>query len=208
MFDFDLKLCNGTKEAAGADEAGRGCFAGPLVSAAVVFDYSRFEQCDCRDLLAGLRDSKKLSRLARERLYPFILRCAVRIAVVVSSPERIDENGVHKTNLADLSRCLEMLAPLPELVLIDGWRLPDGAPPHHPVKGGDSKSACIAAASVIAKVTRDSLMRRFHALYPQYGFDRHVGYGTLAHREAIVRHGYCPLHRRSFKTGLVAAGTE
>ncbi len=205
LFEFDLGLGKAAGPVAGADEAGRGCFAGPLVSAAVIFDYSRFRQQGCGPMLAGLKDSKKLTRQARERLYPKIIRCAARIAVVVSSTERIDENGIHRTNLADLSRCLEMLAPLPELVLIDGWRLPEAAPPHMAVKGGDSLSACIAAASVVAKVTRDSLMRRFHGLYPAYGFNRHVGYGTLAHRQAIARHGYCPLHRRSFKIRTLEA---
>ncbi len=199
LFEFDLSLCHACGAVAGADEAGRGCFAGPLVSAAVIFDYTRSGELALGSRLAGLNDSKKLTRLARERLYPVIIRSAVRIAVVVSSPETIDANGVHRTNLADLCRCLELLEPLPELVLVDGWRLPEGAPPHRAVKGGDSRSAAVAAASVVAKVARDSLMRRFHYLYPQYGFNRHVGYGTAAHREAIVKHGFTPLHRRSFK---------
>ncbi len=208
LFEFDYKLCGGSGEVAGADEAGRGCFAGPLVTAAVVFDYSRFEAGRCRTLLDGLHDSKKLTAAARARLYPLLIRCAARFSVVVSSSRSIDENGMHRTNLGDLERCLGMISPCPELVLVDGWKLPAGAPPHRPVKGGDSLSAAIAAASVIAKVTRDRLMHRLHLLYPQYGFDSHVGYGTRAHREAIAAHGYSPLHRRSFKSDSIFRTAE
>lgn len=203
LFEFDFGLCGGAGEVAGADEAGRGSFAGPLVTAAVVFDYTGFQSGPCRKLLEGLHDSKKMTALARERLYPLLLRCAARFAVVVSSARSIDEIGMHRTNLRDLERCLTLISPCPGLVLIDGWKLPAGAPQHRPVKGGDSMSAAIAAASVIAKVTRDRLMRRLHPLYPQYGFDSHVGYGTKAHREAIAAHGYSPLHRRSFKSDSI-----
>jgi ribonuclease HII len=203
LFEYDLDLCGGTGEMAGADEAGRGCFAGPLVTAAVVFDYSRFKTSFCQDLLEGLRDSKKMTKAARERLYPLIVRCASRFSLVVSCARTIDANGIHKTNLKDLDRCLKQLSPCPELVLIDGWQLVESSIPHRPVKGGDSLSACIAAASVIAKVTRDRLMRRLHLLYPGYGFNQHVGYGTKAHRQAIARLGYCALHRRSFKINSI-----
>ena len=203
LFEFDFKLCGGAGELAGADEAGRGSFAGPLVTAAVVFDYSRLGSGPARELLDGLYDSKKMTAPARERIYPLLMRSAARFAVVVSGARSIDRNGVHRTNLHDLERCLAMISPCPELVLVDGWKLPAGAPPHRPVKGGDSLSAAIAAASVIAKVTRDRLMHRLHLLYPQYGFDSHVGYGTRAHREAIAAHGYSPLHRRSFKSDSI-----
>ena len=203
LFEFDSRLCGGAGELAGADEAGRGSFAGPLVTAAVVFDYARIGAGPARELLDGLHDSKKMTAPARERIYPLLMRSAARFAVVVSGARSIDRNGLHRTNLHDLERCLAMISPCPELVLIDGWKLPESAPPHRPVKGGDSRSAAIAAASVIAKVTRDRLMRRLHPLYPEYGFGSHVGYGTKAHRRAIAAHGYCPLHRRSFKTDSI-----
>jgi ribonuclease HII len=189
---------------AGADEAGRGCFAGPLVTAAVVFDYSRIDTDFCTDLLQGLRDSKKMTGLARQRLYPHITRCAARFAVVVTAARSIDDGGLHRANLDGLKVCLQMVSPMPDgRMLVDGYRLPEGSPPHQPLKGGDSLSACVAAASVVAKVTRDRLMRRLHVLYPAYGFDRHVGYGTREHREAIARHGYSPLHRRSFSSASI-----
>ena len=199
LFEYDLELCGGAGEVAGADEAGRGCFAGPLVSAAVVFDYSRVDSDFCVELLEGLRDSKKLTALARTRLYPLITRCASRLSVVVSSAGSIDANGLHRTNLDSLAACLRQVAEeCSGPVLVDGYRLPEGAPRHERLTGGDSKSAVIAAAAVIAKVTRDRLMRRLHMLYPQYGFDRNAGYGTREHREAISLHGYTELHRLSF----------
>ncbi len=206
LFEHDLELCEGEGEMTGADEAGRGCFAGPLVTAAVVFDYSRVDTDFCVELLEGLRDSKKLTARARERLYPDITRCASRYALVVSSPASIDRSGVHKENLRALSSCVRMVEPAPgRPVLVDGYRLPEGSPEHQPLKGGDRLSAVIAAASVIAKVARDRLMRRLHVLYPVYGFDRHVGYGTREHREAISRHGFTPLHRLSFKSDSIPA---
>ena len=195
-FDFDLGLCaDGT--VAGADEAGRGCLAGPLVAAAVCLDYAQVDQADFA-ALADLDDSKKLSRSARVRLYREILRRARQVTVTCCSPRTIDSNGLHRCNLAALAAALAAIAPTANVALVDGFKLPEGAPPHQAVIGGDGRSAAIAAASVVAKVTRDRLMIVLHEHYPQYGFDRHVGYATRAHREAIGEHGVCELHRLSF----------
>lgn len=192
---------------AGADEAGRGCLAGPLVAAAVVLDYSRLGPAQWAAMLAGLADSKKLTRLARERLFPLITAHASRFAIVVAGNRTIDDDGLHRTNLRILSRCFQALDPYPKMMLVDGrQQLPDGPAGHRPVTKGDSKSACIAAASVLAKVSRDRLMRRLHPLYPQYGFDRHVGYITREHQQAVAAHGYCRLHRLSFRTSAVPDG--
>jgi len=199
LFDFDHEIC-GRAEIAGADEAGRGSLAGPLVAAAVVFDYSRRGPAQFASLLADLADSKKLTPVARERLYPLITLHASRFAIIVAGNRTIDEEGLHRTNLSALSSSFTALDPCPAAMIVDGRQmLPDGPAGHQPVTKGDSRSACIAAASIIAKVTRDRLMRRLHPLYPQYGFDRHVGYITKEHRLAVDRHGYSALHRRSFK---------
>lgn len=204
LFEYDLEACGGTGEVAGADEAGRGCLAGPLVAAAVVFDYGGIG-LQHFELLSGLDDSKKLTVKMRGRLYPLIIRCAARLSVVAASAATIDERGLHKTNLAALGAAAEAVAPVHGEVLIDGYGLGDGAVPHLPVKKGDSTSAAIAAASIIAKVTRDLIMHQMHEVFPQYGFASHVGYATEAHRSAIARHGLSPLHRRSFRTGPLPA---
>ena len=182
---------------AGADEAGRGCLAGPLVAAAVCFDLAALVDQD-HAALAALDDSKKLTRSVREKLYDEILRRARQIVVVSCSPATIDRVGLHRCNIALLGRAAEALRPRPAVMLIDGFALPGCACEHRQVVGGDGLSATIAAASVIAKVTRDRVMSRLHDSYPQYGFDRHVGYATAAHREAIADHGVCVLHRLSF----------
>ena len=203
LFTFDLEACGCSGEIAGCDEVGRGCLAGPIVAAAVVFDYSTLDLEKAGPPLKGLGDSKKLSPAARERLYPVIIRHASRVSITSYTSRTIDEKGLHKTNLRALARSLETLAPCPETALVDGHLpLPDCPVVHRPVKKGDSRSACIAAASIIAKVTRDRLMRTLHHRYPEYGFDQHVGYSTPAHREAIARHGYCSIHRRSFRCEL------
>jgi len=208
LFDFDRELC-GAGEIAGADEAGRGCLAGPLVVAAVVFDYSRRDPKTFAGLLPGLTDSKKLTAQAREKLYPLIARHASRFSIIVTGNRTIDERGLHKTNLRALGRSLAALDPRPEILLVDGRQeLPAGSLPHRPIKGGDGRSACIAAASVIAKVTRDRLMHLLHPIYPQYGFEKHVGYATREHRAAIAQHGFCALHRRSFSMASIPGADE
>ena len=199
---LDLEAGGGW-EVAGADGVGRGCLAGPIVAAAVVLDYSLLTVDELAPQLAGLGDSKKLTAKARERLYPLIIRQASRFAIVSAGNRTIDEQGLHITNLRILGRSLESLVSCPQVALVDGrLRLPGCHVSHTPITKGDSKSACIAAASIIAKVTRDRLMRRLHQRYPEYGFDGHVGYGSKAHREAIARHGYSPIHRRSFTVTL------
>jgi len=195
-FDFDLRLCAGGT-VAGADEAGRGSLAGPLVAAAVCLDYARLSQEDFAALEA-LDDSKKLSRSARALLYREILRRARQVTVTCCSPRTIDRNGLHRCNLAALAAALAAIAPAANVALVDGFKLPEGAPPHQAVIGGDGRSAAIAAASIVAKVTRDRLMIVLHERYPSYGFDRHVGYATRMHQEAIAEHGVCELHRLSF----------
>lgn len=195
-FSFDVGLCGGGA-VAGADEAGRGSLAGPLVAAAVCLDYDRLGQDDFA-ALAALDDSKKLSGLARSLLYGEILRRAQQVTIVCRSSRTIDREGLHRTNLAALAAALRAMAPCPDAVLVDGFALPSLALPHQAVVGGDGRSAAIAAASIVAKVTRDRLMISLHERHPQYGFDRHVGYATRAHHEAIVEHGVCELHRLSF----------
>ncbi|GBE57131.1 ribonuclease HII [bacterium BMS3Abin01] len=200
LFSFDLERGDGG-EVAGADEAGRGCLAGPIVAAAVVFDCSLYGSRSFEPLVDRLDDSKRLSAGAREGLYPFIIRNAVRLSIVSAGNMTIDEDGLHRTNLRLLEASLLQLDPCPEHALVDGYALPGSLLEHQPVKKGDARSACIAAASVLAKVTRDRIMRSLHHQFPQYGFERHVGYATKAHRAAIARHGLCRLHRRSFSMG-------
>jgi ribonuclease HII len=186
---------------AGADEAGRGCLAGPLVAAAVLIDYERLSHSD-RRALSGLHDSKQMTEERRLEMYPCVLRAAERVSVVVRCAAGIDRRGLHVTNIEALSLALERLAP-PEaeaIALVDGFRLPRCAVPHRPVIQGDGTSAAIAAASVVAKVTRDRYMREVASQHPGWGFEEHVGYSTPEHRQAIEELGISPLHRRSFQS--------
>jgi ribonuclease HII len=183
---------------AGADEAGRGCLAGPLVAAAVLIDYETLSGAD-RRALAGLHDSKQMDPERRELLYPAVLRAASRVSLVVRCVRGIDGRGLHVTNLEALSAALERLAPGADAsCLVDGFSLRDCAVPHRAVVEGDGTSAAIAAASVIAKVSRDRYMRGAAHRHPGWGFEEHVGYSTPEHRAAIDRIGISPLHRRSF----------
>lgn len=196
-FAYDLHLCEGHGCVVGADEAGRGCLAGPLVAAAVCLDYDRLKAADFA-ALEKLDDSKRLSRQARAVLYEEIFRRARHVAVICRSAQTIDRDGLHNSNIAALAAALNAAAEAAGVALVDGFALPVSAPRHQAVVGGDHESAAIAAASVVAKVTRDTLMTRLHDAFPSYGFDRHVGYATRAHHQAIVAHGICELHRRSF----------
>lgn len=185
---------------AGADEAGRGCLAGPLVAAAVLIDYAALSRAD-RRALAGLHDSKQMKPDRREQLYPAVLRAAKRVSVVVRCVRGIDDRGLHVTNIEALANALERLRPGEGATcLVDGFSLRECAVPHRAVIEGDGTSAAIAAASVIAKVTRDRYMRRVAGEHPGWGFDEHVGYSTPEHRAAIERIGISPLHRRSFQS--------
>jgi ribonuclease HII len=184
---------------AGADEAGRGCLAGPLVAAAVLFDLERVGPRDVR-ALGALNDSKQQTPEGRAELFPVILRIAAQVVVVSRCAPGIDERGLHVTNLAALRDALARIACPGCVCLSDGFPLADLGYEQRAVIGGDAKSAAIAAASVIAKETRDRYMRRVDATHPGWEFAQHVGYATPEHREAIERLGITPLHRRSFQS--------
>jgi ribonuclease HII len=198
LFSFDRGL--GSRFVAGADEAGRGCLAGPLVAAAVLIDYGTLSHAD-RRALAGLHDSKQMKPERREELYPAVLRAAARVSVAVRCVRGIDGRGLHVTNIEALASALERLAPGEDATcLVDGFPLRECAVPHRAVVEGDGASAAIAAASVIAKVSRDRYMRGAARRHPGWGFEEHVGYSTPEHRAAIERLGISPLHRRSFQS--------
>ncbi|MGI8429628.1 MAG: ribonuclease HII [Solirubrobacteraceae bacterium] len=184
---------------AGADEAGRGSLAGPLLAAAVLFDLSRIGPAEIR-ALSALNDSKQQTPAARAQLYPVILRLAVKVAVVSRCAPGIDARGLHVTNLAALRDALRRVACEGCICLSDGFALRDVGYEARAVIGGDAKSAAIAAASVIAKETRDRYMRRADAAHPGWQFASHVGYATPEHRDAISRLGVSPLHRLSFRS--------
>ena len=197
LFRYDRQL--GHRFVAGADEAGRGCLAGPLVAAAVLFDYESLTLTELRSLSA-LNDSKQHTMEMRETLYPRVLRAATKVAVTSRCVRGIDERGLHKTNLAALSDMLRRVGCEGSLCLSDGFPVPPTGFEQRPVVGGDAMSAAIAAASVIAKVTRDRFMVRMEERYPGWEFAAHVGYSTPEHRSAIERLGVSPLHRMSFQS--------
>jgi ribonuclease HII len=176
---------------AGVDEAGRGALAGPLLAAAVILP----RQFD----VDGLADSKLLTPNQRDEWFDRIREAAVSVAVCRSFPRRIDSRGLHVCNLRLLRLAIRALDTRPDFVLTDGFPMPGVRLPHLSIKKGDVVTASVAAASVVAKVTRDRMMDRYHRRYPRYGFDRHRGYGTASHRAAIARYGPCPIHRMSFK---------
>ena len=195
----------GEARVAGADEAGRGCLAGPLVVAAVCLDLRGIGR-RARLALSDLDDSKRLAPDVRARVAEAILRAADQVVVQVASPATIDRDGLHRTNLRLLARALAALDPCPAVCLVDGFRLGPAAPPHRALVGGDGRSACIAAASVIAKTTRDRLMAGPMArAYPTFGFESHVGYATPGHHAALATEGLSPLHRRSFQSAAYPA---
>jgi len=196
LLNFDRKL--GVRFVAGADEAGRGSLAGPLVTAAVLFDYDCLRDHRVRPL-ALLNDSKQLTGGERETLFRAVSGCAERIAVRIIPPAVIDRDGLHRSNLRGLRETLADLCPPAEACLVDGFRLGKLAPDHTAVVDGDEKSAAIAAASVIAKVVRDRTMRRMDALYPHYGFVSHVGYITPRHSAVVRERGPSEIHRLSFE---------
>ena len=184
---------------AGADEAGRGSLAGPLVAAAVLFDLERLTPRDVR-LLGALNDSKQHTVEGREELFPLVLRVAARSAVVSRCVRGIDARGLHRTNLAALREALQRVARPGTLCLSDGFRVGDVGHEHKAVVDGDQTSAAIAAASILAKVTRDRYMQRAAAEHPGWEFESHVGYSTPEHRRAIEERGISPLHRLSFQS--------
>jgi ribonuclease HII len=202
LLGFDRKL--DVRFVAGADEAGRGSLAGPLVVAGVLFDYGTLRGPRVR-CLATLNDSKQVSVPEREALFEAVGACASAISVRVVPVRAIDLNGLHRSNLAGLRAVLADLHPPAEACLVDGFRLGPTAPPHRAIVDGDARSAAIAAASIVAKVIRDRVMRRLDALYPNYGFVSHVGYITPAHNRAVRSFGPSELHRRSFHAACYEA---
>lgn len=195
LLAYDRKL--GARFVAGADEAGRGPLAGPLVVAGVLLDLDCVRDHRTRPL-AFLNDSKQLDRDTREELYRAVLACAACVAVRVFPPAVIDRDGLHKSNLRGLREALWACQPA-DVCLVDGFRLGPTAPEHRAVVDGDEKSAAIAAASIVAKVTRDRYMQAADAIYPAYGFHSHVGYITPAHSAVVRSIGPSEIHRRSFE---------
>jgi ribonuclease HII len=197
LFGFDRAL--GVRFVAGADEAGRGCLAGPLVVAAVLWDLERIGPPEVR-ALGALNDSKQQTPEVRATLFPLIVRHAARVAVITRCAPGIDARGLHVTNLAALREALSLVARTGCVCLSDGFPVAALGHEQRAVIGGDARSAAIAAASVIAKETRDRYMRRADADHPGWEFAQHVGYATPEHREAIRRLGVTPLHRMSFQS--------
>jgi ribonuclease HII len=201
LLAFDRRL--GVRFVAGTDEAGRGSLAGPIVTAGVLFDYEWLRDHRVRPL-GLLNDSKQVSAEGREALFRAVLACATKVTVHVIPSVAIDRDGLHRSNLRGLREALTALSPPAHACLVDGFRLGPSAPHHTAVVDGDQKSAAIAAASIVAKVVRDRVMRRFDALYPAYGFCSHVGYITPAHSAIVRERGPCALHRRSFEARCYA----
>ena len=197
--DFeDEARASGFRLIAGVDEVGRGALAGPVVAAAVILDPER-------PLPEGLDDSKKLTARQRERIADEILQVAVAFSVGQVEPEEIDRINILEASRLAMIEALKQLDPCADYLLIDALQLKEAQLPQKAIIHGDSISASIAAASVIAKTYRDALMRSFHEVYPQYNFARHVGYGSREHREALRTHGHCRIHRKSFH-GVVNEG--
>jgi ribonuclease HII len=181
----------GFNHVAGVDEVGRGCLAGPVVAAAVVLNPARYVPRVC--------DSKTATALERERLYERITRTAVAWGVAAADPDEIDRINIHQASLRAMQRAVLLLCPAPDCVLVDAFRIPDLLMAQRAVVHGDAKCTAIAAASIVAKVTRDRIMRDLHSRDPRYGFDRHKGYATRDHLDAVARFGYSEVHRRSFR---------
>jgi len=190
-YSFETQLMSvGTAPVAGVDEAGRGPLAGPVVVAACILDPSHIP--------SGLNDSKKLTAAKREALYEQILATS-HVAIVSVSAQTIDAINIRAATLQGMAQAVRGLAVQPAYALIDGRDVPPGLPcPGESLIKGDARSVSIAAASILAKVTRDRLMVRAAEFWPGYGFERHMGYGTEAHLDAIKRFGPCPIHRLSF----------
>jgi ribonuclease HII len=185
---------------AGADEAGRGACAGPLVAAAVILPEGRRGEID------GLNDSKLLNPQVRERIYDEVVRRALAWTAILVPPGEVDTRGLHVCNVAAMRRALASLAVRPSYVLTDGFPVDGLATPGLAVWKGDQVAACVAAASVVAKVTRDRIMCELDRDHPQYGFAEHKGYVTPEHSEALRRHGPCSEHRFSYVNVAAVTG--
>jgi len=192
LWKFENKFrAQGFKKIAGVDEAGRGPLAGPVVSAAVILP----DDFDA----PGVNDSKKLTPRKRDLLYDQIIEGATAVGVGIVDNRQIDEINILRAALLSMAQAAGKLDPVPDFLLIDGTFTTPADTPQKAIPKGDSLSISIAAASIIAKVTRDRLMADYHTRYPEYGFDRHKGYPTKAHKEAIARCGITPIHRLTFK---------
>jgi len=192
MYGFELRArWLGFDAIAGVDEAGRGPLAGPVFAAAVIFPsgYTNGE----------IRDSKKLTPLKRETLYKIIRSDAISVGLGAIEASTIDKINILQATLAAMKTAVLSLSPQPDYILIDGTNNIDIPIQQETIIRGDSLSVSVAAASIIAKVSRDQLMDRYHVLYPQYNFLKNKGYGTKEHREAVKTHGRCKIHRRSFR---------
>ena len=194
MFSFEREYSD-YEYICGIDEVGRGPLAGPVVAGAVILP----KDCD----LLYLNDSKKLTENKREELYDKIMESAVSAAVGYGSPERIDEINILQADYEAMKEAIGKLSVKPTLLLNDAVTLPDMDIKQVPIIKGDAKSASIAAASIIAKVTRDRMMVEYAKIFPEYGFDSNKGYGSAAHIEALKKYGPCPIHRRSFIKNFV-----
>jgi ribonuclease HII len=193
LYGYERALARrGLTPVAGADEAGRGACAGPLVVAAVVLPPG------ARGQVPGLADSKLLTPLARERVYAQVMRRAAAWSAIVIPPQEVDRIGLHVANITGMRRALAQLTVTPSYVLTDGFPVPGLDVPGLGVWKGDRVAACIAAASVVAKVTRDRMMVALHAEFPAYDFATHKGYCTPEHQAALLANGPCPEHRFSY----------
>lgn len=200
LYDFDRNFGN-YDYIAGVDEVGRGPLAGPIVAAAVILD---LKNNDLSELILGLNDSKKLSSKVRKELSVLIREKALSFSIVEIDNNKIDELGIAYCNNKAFKDCSNLLKFQPDLVLSDGYSIKDFNLKNEHVIKGDTKSASIACASIIAKVYRDELMEKYSKIYPQYGFENNVGYGSQQHIDAIKTYGICPLHRKSFLRGILA----
>ena len=195
--DYEWSIWQTAELVCGIDEAGRGPLAGPVVAAAIVFP--RWFSPD-GGVLEKVNDSKRLTATEREMLAPAIKNAAAFWAVATVAPETIDRINILQATMLAMNQAVASLPMIPELLLVDGNRFRADLPiPYETIVKGDTKVFSIAAASVLAKAHRDELMVAYAGEYPQYGFERHVGYGTKTHVEAIRQHGRCPIHRKSFR---------
>lgn len=201
LYEFDKNWLDEGKIIVGIDEAGRGPLAGPVVAAAVILD--------CNNQIEGINDSKRLTSTKREKLYQQITEKAIGWAVGIASPEEIDRVNILEATFLAMKRAIEKIQKNVDLILVDGNRTIPFLEKEKQIAiiKGDGKSASIAAASIIAKVTRDKIMMEYHNLYPLYRFDLHKGYGTELHLEMIRRYGVCEIHRRSFCENIIAQTT-
>jgi ribonuclease HII len=181
----------GYRHVAGVDEVGRGCLAGPVVAAAVILPPDTY--------VSGIADSKVVPAPERERLATAIRRAAICWQVAIVEPAEIDRLNIHWASLEAMRQAIMALVPLPGFVLVDGFKVPGLLMAQRAITGGDRRCTSVAAASILAKVARDRLMCELHERDPRYGFDRHKGYCTPEHIEAVSRHGYSAAHRRSFR---------